>query len=104
MAAGDTAFVHRNSQWLALVGYYWDGGDARYPALIAQGHEWQNQFYNSVLLGEQALFSGTGAYQNFPDVSLKNAGAAYYGDNLARLKMVKQKYDPSRLFNFSQAI
>ncbi|MCV6638158.1 FAD-dependent oxidoreductase [Candidatus Albibeggiatoa sp. nov. NOAA] len=96
-----TAFVHRDSQWIALVGYYWEQRDDFNKPLIAEGHKWQDEFYNEILLND---FKGKGAYQNFPDVSLKNWAEAYYGDNLPRLKGVKLKYDPDCVFDYKQAI
>lgn len=98
--AGATAFAHRNSQWLALVGYYWEKRDQSNSRLIESGHQWQDSFY-AFLLKE---FKGKGAFQNFPDVSLNNWAEAYYGGNLGKLKQVKQKYDPQRLFDYAQAI
>lgn len=95
-----TAFVHRDSQWLPLVGFYWTARDQADPALIAQGHVWQDRFYAFML----AEFPGKGAFQNFPDVSLTDWQQAYYGDNLDRLRQVKAAYDPGFLFDFPQAI
>lgn len=100
VAPDATAFVHRSSQWLALVGYYWESRDNAHPALIAEGHAWQNAFYDSM----RTSFNGVGAFQNFPDPSLKDWAEAYYGQNLARLRAVKKAVDPNRLFDFPQAI
>ncbi|MCI5207427.1 MAG: FAD-binding oxidoreductase [Candidatus Electrothrix sp. ATG2] len=95
-----TAFVHRDSEWLALVGYNWKKRDMINPELMSKGHQWQDDFYKTLLND----FKGKGAFQNFPDISLKNWAEAYYGENLSRLKQVKKKYDPDRLFDFAQAI
>ncbi|HZK55322.1 MAG TPA: FAD-binding oxidoreductase [Desulfosporosinus sp.] len=46
----------------------------------------------------------TGSYVNVPDLSLKNYGQEYYGDNFARLRKVKAQYDPENVFNFMQSI
>jgi len=46
----------------------------------------------------------TGSYVNVPDLSIKNYGEAYYGDNFARLQRIKAKYDPENVFNFIQSI
>jgi FAD/FMN-containing dehydrogenase len=43
-------------------------------------------------------------YPNFPDLSLADGPAAYHGENLARLRAVKQAYDPDRFFDFPQAV
>ncbi len=100
VAPDQTAFVHRDSQWLPLVGYYWTARDQRDPGLIARGHAWQDAFYAFML----QAFPGTGAFQNFPDPSLQDWQTAYYGQNLERLRQVKAAYDPQFLFDFPQAI
>ena len=46
----------------------------------------------------------TGSYVNVPDLSIKNYGQEYYGDNFARLQRIKLKYDPENVFNFVQSI
>lgn len=46
----------------------------------------------------------TGSYVNVPDLNLINYGKKYYGDNFARLRRVKAKYDPENVFNFVQSI
>ncbi|MDF2942604.1 MAG: FAD/FMN-dependent dehydrogenase [Herbinix sp.] len=46
----------------------------------------------------------TGSYVNVPDLNIKNYGQEYYGNNFARLRRVKEKYDPDNVFNFVQSI
>jgi len=46
----------------------------------------------------------TGSYVNVPDLNIKNYGQEYYGDNFARLRKVKAKYDPENVFHFVQSI
>jgi hypothetical protein len=46
----------------------------------------------------------TGSYVNVPDLSIKNYGEEYYGDNFERLKQIKKRYDPENIFNFVQSI
>jgi FAD/FMN-containing dehydrogenase len=46
----------------------------------------------------------TGSYVNVPDLSIKNYGWEYYGDNFPRLRRIKAKYDPKNVFNFVQSI
>ncbi|TGE36260.1 FAD-binding oxidoreductase [Desulfosporosinus fructosivorans] len=46
----------------------------------------------------------TGSYVNVPDLNLKSYGQEYYGDNFARLRKVKAKYDPENIFKFIQSI
>ena len=44
------------------------------------------------------------AYVNYSDTQLSNFATAYWGSNLARLKKVKQTFDPSNLFQFKQSL
>lgn len=46
----------------------------------------------------------TGSYVNVPDLCIKDYGHEYYGDNFARLRRIKAKYDPENVFNFIQSI
>jgi len=46
----------------------------------------------------------TGSYVNVPDLNIRNYGQEYYGDNFARLREVKEEYDPENVFNFVQSI
>jgi FAD binding domain/Berberine and berberine like len=39
-----------------------------------------------------------GAYANFPDTDLPDEHRAYWGGNLERVRRVKEKYDPERVF------
>ena len=39
-----------------------------------------------------------GVYANFPDTDLPDEHRAYWGANLERVRLVKEKYDPERLF------
>jgi FAD/FMN-containing dehydrogenase len=45
-----------------------------------------------------------GVYPNFPDPELEDAGRAYHGPNLERLRRVKATYDPENVFRFDQSI
>ncbi len=94
-----TAFVHRNSEWLLVVGLYWTQQDNRNEALIRANHEWQNEFYGAML-----PLVGGGAYQNFADPSLKDWRRSYYADNLFKLARVKKAVDPENVFTFPQAV
>ncbi|HEY1632332.1 MAG TPA: FAD-binding oxidoreductase [Rhizomicrobium sp.] len=96
---GDTAFVHRKSKWLMVVGLYWTAEDNRNADLMRRNHTWQNDFYQAML-----PYAGGGAYQNFPDPSLVDWRLSYYGENFFRLADAKKDVDPTRVFNFAQAI
>jgi FAD/FMN-containing dehydrogenase len=45
-----------------------------------------------------------GSYVNVPDLNIRNYGQEYYGENFARLRKVKEKYDPENVFTFVQSI
>lgn len=95
----DTAFVHRDSHWLMVVGLYWNESDNNNLPLLDRNHAWQNDFY--AVMRPRV---GGGAYQNFADPSLEDYGQAYYGGNLGRLRAIRAKVDPARVFSFPQAI
>lgn len=51
-----------------------------------------------------AEICGGAAYVNYIDPRLPDWAAAYYGDNLARLRRIASAYDPSGVFGFTQAV
>ncbi len=99
VAPRDTAFVHRASNWLMVVGLYWDEQDNRDPGKMAANHAWQNDFYHAML-----PYCGGGAYQNFADPSLTDWRRSYYGENYERLARIKKRVDPGGVFTFAQAV
>ena len=99
MAPTKTAFVHRSSEWLMVIGLYWTEDDNRDPARMDFAHRWQDQFYHETL-----AFTDGGAYQNFPDPSLTDWRTAYYRENFDDLLKIKTALDPDKVFNFGQAI
>jgi hypothetical protein len=62
-----------------------------------------NAWINGVWRALRPFVSGQ-AYQNYIDPQLTTWQRAYYGSNLARLRQVKQTYDPDFKFRFKQAI
>jgi FAD/FMN-containing dehydrogenase len=48
----------------------------------------------------------SGVYNNYPMASLSHLdyARAYWGDNLERLVRIKQKYDPTNVFQFEQSV
>jgi hypothetical protein len=99
IGAGDTAFVHRNNNWLMAIQAHWKVVEEGPNEVVAL--TWLNDFYDTM-----RPFT-IGAYQNFPDPSLlkvEDYMNNYYGENQARLKRVKMKFDPNGLFNFPQVI
>ncbi|HEY2071826.1 MAG TPA: FAD-binding oxidoreductase [Rhizomicrobium sp.] len=99
MAPDKTAFVHRSSEWLMVVGLYWTMIDNFNRFRLIKAHAWQDNFYHAVL-----PYTDGGAYQNFPDPSLVDWRHAYYGQNLDALVRIKKDLDPTKVFNFPQAI
>jgi hypothetical protein len=91
-ASNATAFVHRQSEWLADTSIDWDERDTTDD--VCNGLQWQRDVH-AVL--DQA-FAGQGSYQNFPDPGLDNHGVAYWGTNLKRLREVKCRFDPQFVF------
>jgi FAD/FMN-containing dehydrogenase len=99
LAPDATAFVHRKSQWLMLVGLTWNAQDHTSAEMMRKAHDWQNGFYQAML-----PFAGGGAYQNFPDPSLVDWRRAYYGGNLDRLARIKAAIDPTNVLRFAQSV
>ncbi len=98
-AADATAYVHRGYDWLfSSEVNWWDRKDPK--SLVDQNLDWQERFYADV----NTATKGRGAFQNFPDPSLKDWATAYYGDNYARLRQVKATYDKGDLFTYGQGI
>ena len=46
---------------------------------------------------------GDGAYVNYADPTLADPAESYFKGNAARLKTVRSKYDPHRVFTQPQA-
>ncbi|MFZ0658217.1 MAG: FAD-binding oxidoreductase [Candidatus Binataceae bacterium] len=98
IAPDATAFVHRDSDWLMTIALSWSEEDSQ--RTIAANLAWQSSFYTAI-----SAFAGDGgAYQNFIDPSLPDWAQEYYGANLPRLQQVKTAVDPTRVFDFPEAI
>ena len=98
-SADETAFVHRKSDWLMVVGLYWLWADQSNPALLNKALKWQRDLYAELLPATNG-----GSYQNFTDPSLTNWQSAYYGTNYPLLQKVKKRVDPNDAFRFAQSI
>jgi FAD/FMN-containing dehydrogenase len=94
---GATAFVHRNALFSAQYTTGWTVGAG--TAGINNQHAWLRKYWSSM-----RRYASGQAYQNYIDPDLTNWQQAYYGSNYARLAAIKQKYDPTGLFTFPQAI
>jgi len=91
-----TAFVHRSHSALISFLATWHGPRGSTDCAEVR---WADALHREM----QPYFSG-GVYQNYPDRSLPEPLAAYYGTNLPRLKEVKARYDPEEVFRFPQGI
>jgi FAD/FMN-containing dehydrogenase len=88
--ADATAFVHRDA--LCSIQYLAYGPTGPGAAWVAASR------------ARMAPYVDGEAYQNYIDPALHGWQRAYYGSNLARLRAVKARVDPDRLFTFPQAI
>lgn len=95
--AGDTAFVHRDSSFLAQYLVQWPASAS--AAEVARHRAWLDGLWR-----ELRPWASGRAYQNYADPALPGWREAYYGSNLARLVRVRGTYDPERLFRFPQAV
>lgn len=96
IAPDATAFVHRQPTALIKYGALWKPEDAAAGDKLSG---WVDETFEVM-----QPHCSRRSFQNFPDGKLEDPAVAYYGDNLRRLKEIKHKYDPDRLFNFPQAI
>lgn len=88
-----TAFVHRKALFAIQYQSYWAQDEE-----ADKNIQWIEQFRNSMLPYT------CGAYRNYCDSMISDWPTAYFGENLAGLKTVKQRYDPENLFHFEQSI
>lgn len=97
VAAGETAFVHRDAVACAQYSVTYPTAPPS-PAATSAASTW--------LEGLHDLFAPVtqGSYQNYIDPTLAEWPNAYYGANLPRLEQVKVKYDPDDVFRFAQSI
>jgi FAD/FMN-containing dehydrogenase len=92
-----TAFVHRGDQFLLE---WTASSDPTQPGATSRAASQWLSHIRGLLKG-----LGTGrAYQNFPDPELADPLQAYYGQNPARLRKIKARYDPDDFFHHGQSI
>jgi hypothetical protein len=85
-----TAFAHRNVRFSVQIASFTSIGTA--TAVVRRAR------------GLIAPFGNGGAYPNYADLALKNPQQAYYGQNLPRLRQIKQQVDPDDRFRTAQGI
>ena len=87
------AYPHRKRLFLCEVQAYWESPSRR--AEKVAGAEKVREF----------LGAGISAhYRNYPSVNFPNWEQAYYGENYARLQLLKQRYDPENVFRHPQSV
>ncbi|MCU1527178.1 MAG: FAD-binding protein [Frondihabitans sp.] len=85
----DTAFPHRKARYTVQYTATFANGAATVP-------------FDGYVRGFRKTMSsswGEGAYVNYTDPSLTAPGTSYFAGNLARLRSIKKKVDPTTLFH-----
>ncbi|WP_084725608.1 FAD-binding oxidoreductase [Streptacidiphilus melanogenes] len=95
---GATAFVHRDGVFVFAAETSW--ADHDHPATVHANLAWLDGFYDAIFSAAPPAQS----YQNFPDPELRDWRSAYYGANYPRLVRAKHRYDPTRFFDYPQAV
>jgi FAD/FMN-containing dehydrogenase len=88
------AYGHRDAKFVLNVHGRWD--DAAQDEI---GIAWAREFFKV-----SAPYASAGVYVNFMTEDESDRVAAAYGENYARLKQVKKKYDPENIFHNNQNI
>jgi hypothetical protein len=96
-APGATAFVHRAQRMHCAYLSFWGASD---PAPMAAACAQWVRDTQALLAGYASGF----AFQNYIDPELAGWEQAYFGANLARLRVVKRRYDPAGRFAFAQGV
>jgi FAD/FMN-containing dehydrogenase len=96
-AASETAYVHRNANFVFFIKTEWSPADSEDE--IRRLHDWQTDYY-----ADMQKYVLPQSYVNFPSEDISSALTKYYGDNLERLKTLKQRVDPENIFRFPQSI
>ena len=94
VAAGATAFPHRDAGWLINIPASW-----RSPRDTDREIRWVRDTFAAL----RPLCSG-GAYVNFMDHDEQASDQVAYGGTLRRLQQVKAAYDPQNVFRLNQNI
>ncbi len=89
-----TAFPHRNAAYDVVIMPIWTAA-ADSPAHIA----WADSLWQSI-----QAFSSSGVYVNYLAHEGEDRIQAAYGQNFARLALLKAKYDPANIFRCNQNV
>ena len=90
----DSAYPHRDINYLSELQTYWDS--RKEEGKFLKAFEEIQQLLRSLGNNKQ--------YRNYPDINFPEANSAYFGTNLARLQQLKKKYDPQNIFDYPQVI
>ncbi|MFO1141230.1 MAG: FAD-binding protein [Amaricoccus sp.] len=90
----DSAFIHRDAVFNAVLDVFW------YPPKDRAAAE---AFLNSWIRLLETFWNGE-VYQNYASINVPDFADNYWASALAGLVYVKKKYDGTRLFTFAQAI
>lgn len=94
VAAGETAFGHRDATFATVIAGMWPD-----PADNEANTQWVRDYYAAIQPHSQ-----DGGYVNFASADDASKAAVNYGANYARLQEVKRRYDPDNLFHLNQNI
>lgn len=93
VAAGATAYPHRDAQFIMNVHTRWDRPEDDQRCVA-----WAREFFDAT-----AAFSTGGVYVNFVSEGEERVKAAY-GANYDRLAKLKKRWDPTNLFRLNQNV
>lgn len=90
----NSAFIHRDTVFNAVLDVFWMVAADRQPA---------EDFLNGWITLIETMWNGE-AYQNYPSINMPDYASCYWADALPGLWAVKQKYDPLHAFGFPQQV
>jgi hypothetical protein len=96
-SVSDTAYVHRNANFLFTIKTAWRPTDSEDQ--IGRQLDWLADYYEDM----QKHLSPQ-VYVNFPSEGISSPLQRYYGVNLERLKQLKSQVDPENIFKFPHSI
>ena len=94
IAADETAYAHRDVNFVLNVHGRWDEADQDDECIT-----WSRDFFNAA-----TPFAMGGVYVNFMTEEETDRIGLAYGSNYDRLAKIKQKYDPDNMFHTNQNI
>lgn len=100
VATDATAFVHRSS--IFTIQFYASSQNAQ-PPYPQSGLTFVDGIVNSIVSNSPTGWN-YGAYPNYIDNRLSDWQTRYYGSHYARLRSIKDTYDPKDTFTFPTAI